>query len=98
MKKPQKSRIYSNQEKLDIVLRTLVDGIQVNEIAKEYGITRESVYVWRRQFFAKAQTIFESTKTKGNAAVDQKIFTRVQRENTLLKKLLEHYKRTRKRV
>jgi len=91
--KPQTT--INEETKFNIVMRSFLEGNTVKAISEEYGITRETLSHWRREFMKNGPKIFKQQKQKQTTVIPEKEYNRAIRENNLLKKLLEHYKKTR---
>ena len=86
------SKRYDAHEKLELVLKQIAGISTMRGLKQEVGVDAKSMSNWKKQFFAKAHTIFEPEKTDKQNEKD-KIIERQEKEIQLLKKLLNHYKR-----
>lgn len=82
----------SSKEKLLAVLEILSDAKSLDDIAKEFGITKEAVRLWKNKFLNTGHTLFENEPTHNNEAKLRKELERKNKEIQLLKKLSEHFK------
>lgn len=83
----------SSKEKLLAVLEILSDAKSLDDVAKEFGITKEAVRLWKNQFLNNGHTLFEKKSThNSNETKLKKELERKDKEIQLLKKLSEHFK------
>lgn len=95
MGKLKAQTIINEETKFNIVIRSFIEGNSLDDISKEFGISRQSITNWRKEFIKNGPKIFQQKKQEQSKIIPEKEYNRAIRENNLLKKLLEHYKKIR---
>jgi transposase-like protein len=96
--KSNNGRRYAPEQKLEIVLKNIMGISTIDELSKETGASTKRISDWKKEFFNKAHTVFSGNNgiNKSKTNIDSsKVIARQEKEITLLKKLLEHYKKNR---
>ena len=66
MKKGQKKRVWTPQQKVEIVHKHLDEHISVKTLAKEYSIDTGMICRWTKEFLAGGEAAFEPKPRPGN--------------------------------
>lgn len=93
----RQSKKVSSEQKFEAVLLNIAGAKTIKEVAEGLGVTDTTISNWKKEFFTAAPKIFEEKKasTERSVSEDRKAVDRLGKEVLLLKKLLEHYRRTR---
>lgn len=97
LSKKSNGKRYAPEYKFEAVLLNITGAKSMEEIAKEKGVSVNSLITWKSEFFANAPKIFQEKKSdSGNLdKAREKEIERLGMEVQLLKKLLEHYRKIR---
>ena len=66
MKKGQKKRIWTPEQKLEVVHKHLDDHISVKTLAKEYHADTGMICRWTKEFLEGGEAAFEPKRRPGN--------------------------------
>ena len=66
MKKGQKKRVWTAEQKQEIVDKHLKEHISVKKLGKEYGIDHSMVSRWTKEYIAGGASAFEPKPRPGN--------------------------------
>ena len=66
MKKGQKKRIWTPEQKLEVVHKHLDDHISVKTLAKEYHADTGMICRWTKEFLEGGEATFEPKRRPGN--------------------------------
>ena len=66
MKKGQTKRVWTKEQKLEIVHKHLDEHISVKKLGKEYGIIHGMVSRWTKEFLEGGEAAFEPKPRPGN--------------------------------
>ena len=66
MKKGQTKRVWSKEQKLEIVHKHLDEHISIKKLGKEYGIIHGMVSRWTKEYLAGGATAFDPKPRPGN--------------------------------
>ena len=66
MKKGQTKRVWTKEQKLEIVHKHLDEHISVKKLGKEYGIIHRMVSRWTKEFLEGGEAAFEPKPRPGN--------------------------------
>lgn len=66
MKKGQTKRIWTKEQKLEIINRHLNDHISVRTLEKEYSADRSMICHWVKDYEESGESAFDSKKKPGN--------------------------------
>jgi transposase len=90
-------RHFSNQEKVAILKRHLVDRVAVSDLCDEYRLAPTQLYRWQQQFFEQGAAAFERGRTRDGAKAnsgDAKIAqleAKLQRKDAVLGEVMEEF-------
>lgn len=88
---------YSSELKFELVLKSILNIDTLENLSKENNVSIKSITEWKREFVENGHKIFEEKSNKKEKLDEKdKTIKKQQTEVALLKKLLEHYKKTRK--
>ena len=66
MKKGQKKRVWTPEQKLGIVHKHLEDHISVRKLEKEYQVEHSTICRWTKEYLAGGEAAFEPKARPGN--------------------------------
>ena len=66
MKKGQKKRVWTPEQKLEIVHKHLDDHISVKKLEKEYQVEHSTICRWTKEFLEGGELAFEPKPRLGN--------------------------------
>ena len=66
MKKGQKKRVWTPEQKLEIVHKHLEDHISVRKLKKEYQVEHSTICRWTKEYLAGGEAAFEPKARPGN--------------------------------
>ena len=66
MKKGQKKRVWTPEQKLEIVHKHLEDHISVRKLEKEYQVEHSTICRWTKEYLAGGEAAFEPKARPGN--------------------------------
>ena len=66
MKKGQKKRVWTPEQKLEIVHKHLEDHISVRQLEKEYQVEHSTICRWPKEYLAGGEAAFEPKAHPGN--------------------------------
>jgi transposase-like protein len=66
MKKGQRKRIWTKEDKLKIIKRYLEEHLSARELGRIYNADHSMICRWIREYTAKGEAAFEETKRSGN--------------------------------
>ena len=66
MKKGQKKRVWTPEQKLEIVHKHLEDHISVRKLEKEYQVEHSTICRWTKEYLAGGEAAFEPKAHPGN--------------------------------
>ncbi|MBE6706251.1 MAG: transposase [Ruminococcaceae bacterium] len=66
MKKGQKKRIWTKEEKLKIIKRYSEEHLSARELGKIYNADHSMICRWIREYAVKGEVAFEEVKRSGN--------------------------------
>jgi transposase len=95
-------RHFSDQEKVSILKRHLVDKVAVSDICDEFKIYPNQFYDWLKKFFENGHLAFANGR-KGRPPQDtqqakiQKLEAKLQKKNEVMAELMEAYTEEKKR-
>ena len=88
----KKRKNFTSGFKTKVVLEALQERETIQEISKKYEIHPNQISTWKRQFLARANSVFEKGATKPDDEKEKdELFKKVgqlQIENDFLKKVL----------
>ena len=86
---------FSGKEKVAMLRRRLVDGVEVSELCEEYGIQPTVFYRWQKEFFENGELAFEKPKGKKQQKhEDRKIEAlekKLRKKDEVLAELMEEH-------
>ena len=65
-KKGQKKRVWTPEQKLDVVHKHLDEHISVKALGKEYNVSHSMVSRWTKEFLASGEAAFDPKPRPGN--------------------------------
>ena len=68
-----KSRKFTGQQKLQIILEGLKGNRSIGELCHEYEVSQSQYYRWRDQFNRKGHHLFDETTDKKTERLEAKI-------------------------
>ena len=66
MKKGQKKRVWTRDQKLEIVRKHLDEHISVKKLGMEYQVDHSMICRWTKEYLAGGEGAFEPKKRRGN--------------------------------
>lgn len=66
MKKGQSKRVWTKEQKLEIVHKHLDEHISIKKLGKEYGIIHSMVSRWTKEFLEGGEAAFDPKPRPGN--------------------------------
>ena len=66
MKKKQKKRVWTPEQKLEIVRKHLDEHVSVRKLEKEYQVDHSTICRWTKEYLAGGEGAFEPKKRPGN--------------------------------
>ena len=66
VKKGQKKRVWTPEQKLEIVHKHLEDHISVRKLEKEYQVEHSTICRWTKEYLAGGEAAFETKARPGN--------------------------------
>lgn len=66
MKKGQKKRVWTKEQKLEIINKHLKEHISVKTLAQEYNADKSMICHWVKDYNKFGETAFEPKKRRGN--------------------------------
>ena len=66
MKKGQKKRVWTPEQKSEIVHKHLDDHISVKKLEKEYQVAHSTICRWTKEYLQGGESAFEPTPPPGN--------------------------------
>ena len=66
MRKGQTKRVWTKEQKLEIVHKHLDEHISIKKLGKEYGIIHGMVSRWTKEYLAGGESAFEPKPRPGN--------------------------------
>lgn len=66
MKKEQKKRVWTPEQKLEIVRKHLDEHVSVRKLEKEYQVDHSTICRWTKEYLAGGEGAFEPKKRPGN--------------------------------
>jgi len=88
----KKRKNFTSGLKTKVVLEALQERETIQDISKKYEIHPNQISTWKRQFLARANSVFEKGVTKSDDEKEKdELFKKVgqlQLENDFLKKVL----------
>ena len=66
MKNGQKKRVWTKEQKLEIVHKHLDEHISIKKLGKEYGIVHSMVSRWTKEYLAGGETALDLKPRPGN--------------------------------
>ena len=66
MKKEQKKRVWTPEQKLEIVRKHLDEHVSVKKLEKEYQVDHSTICRWTKEYLAGGEGAFEPKKRPGN--------------------------------
>ena len=66
MKKGQKKRVWTPEEKAEIVRKHLEEHVSVRTLEKEYHAERSMICRWVKRYIAEGESSFECKRPPGN--------------------------------
>ena len=82
---------YSRELKLEAVRRVLESGLPQNQVARDLGLSPNTLSRWKRQFQAEQKEAFPG---KGRQTSQAPLVSRLRRENERLRQELDFLKKT----
>lgn len=85
---------YTSKFKTKVVLEALKERSSVAELAQKYELAPQQIHLWKREFMAKAEDVFESKGKSKKSQADQekdallKAIGQLKVENDFLKDAL----------
>jgi len=92
MRKKRKS--YRSDEKVSIIRRHLLDGVQVSDLCDEYTLQPTVYYRWQKTFFEGGSAAFEKDSTREIKQLKDSIKqleNQLSRKNDVLAEVMEDY-------
>ena len=83
-------RTYSREFKIEAVRRVVEDGVPQSHVAKELGVSANTLASWKRQLLDDSQHAFPG---HGKQKPDDEELTKLRRENARLKREVEILKK-----
>ena len=90
MKKGQKKRVWTAEQKAEIVRKHLEEHVSVRTLEKEYQADRSMICRWVKRYIAEGESSFERKKPPGNpfaALHTSKNLSEVERLRLMVAKL-----------
>jgi len=92
MKKKRKH--YRPDEKVSMIRRHLIDGVQVSDLCEEHGLRPTVYYRWQKEFFEGGVAAFEKDSAREinhlKRLIEQKE-DQLRRKNEVLAEVMEEY-------
>ena len=66
MKKGQKKRVWTPEQKAEIVRKHLEEHVSVRTLEREYQADRSMICRWVKRYIAEGESSFEHKKPRGN--------------------------------
>ena len=66
MKKGQKKRVWTPDQKLEIVRKHMDEHISVKKLGMEYQVDHSMIFRWTKEYLADGEGAFEPKKRPGN--------------------------------
>ena len=92
MKKKRKH--YRPDEKVSMIRRHLIDGVQVSDLCEEHGLRPTVYYRWQKEFFEGGVAAFEKDSAREinhlKSLIEQKE-DQLRRKNEVLAEVMEEY-------
>lgn len=83
-------RTYTREFKIEAIRRVIEDGIAQTHVARELGISPNTLSSWKREYLADTEHAFPG---HGKQKPDDEELNRLRRENARLKRELEILKK-----
>lgn len=83
---------YSKEEKLEVVKKSLEEGVKIEELAVRFEVSEATIYRWRKAYARNERTCFpgrgnkEMTETERKIAALEKELRETRLERDILKK------------
>ena len=90
----KKRKNYTDQEKVFILKRHLVDQVAVSDLCDEYTLQPTVFYRWQKEFFENGAAAFEKTNSRQKKAEQKRIEqleAKLQTKNEVLSELMEEH-------
>ena len=91
---PKVRRNYTDEQKVSILRRHLIDKVPVSELCEELGLQPTVFYRWQKTLFENGAAAFQRQPAKINQRTDQKITAleaKLQAKNEVLSELMEEH-------
>ena len=85
---------FTSEEKAKAVMRHLQDGVKISEICSELSIHPNLFYIWQKQLFAGAASVFDGRDKTEQRRHERKIAElekRLKDKDSVIAELLEEY-------
>jgi len=99
MRKQRKN--YTNQEKVFILKRHLIDREPVSDLCDKYNLQPTVFYRWQKEFFENGASAFEKPKGSRKQAEQKRIEqleAKLQTKNEVLSELMEEHVQLKKEL
>lgn len=80
-------RQFTDEQKAEIILRHLIDKIQVSEVCEQYEIAPNMFYRWLAEFKANAAVAFRKPdvrKQKAERRIKERLEAEVQKKDSII--------------
>ena len=93
-------RHFSPEEKVRILRRHLLEGVQVSDLCDEIGLHPNVFYQWQKQFFERGAAAFKTDRPDAGERAQQKELERLNaklaRKDEVIGELSEEYVKLKK--
>jgi transposase len=69
----QRRRKFSDEEKVAIIRRHLIDKVTVSNLCDEYGLQPTVFYRWQKEFFEKGALVFKASNNSHTRKLEDKV-------------------------
>jgi transposase-like protein len=96
-------KLYQPSEKVAIVRRHLIDGVQISDLCDEYGLQPTQYYQWQKQLFENGELAFQRKRQDRHEQnrYEKKIGQlegKIQEKNEVIAELLEEHVQLKKAI
>lgn len=98
----EKTRRYSSQKKVEILLESFQQETTVTDICKKYNIHPNSYYQWKKELFENAESLFIDKRIKNNSKKEtekiKKLEEKLDYKDKLISEIVEENMRYKKKL
>lgn len=100
MSKPQQRRQFSNEQKVALLRRHLIDGVPVSQLCEEMSIQPGLFYHWQNVLFANAGRAFERPTAPARMAEKERQISMLEKrlasKNEVIAEISQEYVKLKK--